>query len=252
MRPRPAAGPCPGPREAAGRHGGDPARRQRRAAILRLLALAGGLAAAGLVLRGLGAAPGTAWVDRHVRGQGALGEAAFVAMGALATAAGVPRQGIAFLGGYAFGAAAGTGLALVAQLLGCALSFYWARLVGRGWAERRLAGRFGHRLRPLRDVLAYSPFGATLALRLLPVGNNLALNLLAGMTGVAALPYLAASALGYLPQTLVFALLGKGVRVEGAWQLALSAALFAASVAIGLRLLRRHRAARALGEGAPD
>src|SRR5207245_529877 len=80
----------------------------------------------------------------------------------------------------------GTGLGLAAQLLGCALSFFWARLVGRDWAERRLAGRFGCRLRALRDALAESPFDTTLALRLLPVGNNLALNLLAGMAGVAA------------------------------------------------------------------
>jgi uncharacterized membrane protein YdjX (TVP38/TMEM64 family) len=227
------------------------ARGRRRGALLRLLLLAAGLAAAGLVLRELGAAPGTEWVDRHVRGQGALGEAIFLAVGAAATAVGVPRQAVAFLGGYAFGAVRGTGLALAAQLLGCALSFYWARLVGRGWAERRLAGRFGHRLRPLRDALAESPFGATLAIRLLPVGNNLALNLLAGMAGIAAAPYLAGSAIGYVPQTVVFALLGKGVRVDGMWQLALSAALFAASVALGLRLLRRHRAARAFEEAGP-
>jgi uncharacterized membrane protein YdjX (TVP38/TMEM64 family) len=221
----------------------------RLRAVGKLLLLAAGLAAAGLLLRSLGAAPGTEWVDRHVRDQGLLGEAVFLGLGGLATAAGMPRQGVAFLGGYAFGAAAGTGLALLAQLLGCALSFFWARLIGRAWAERRLAGRFGARLRRLRDVLAESPFGATLALRLLPVGNNLALNLLAGLAGIAALPFLAGSALGYLPQTVVFALLGKGVRVDGAWQLGLAAVLFAASVGIGFWLLRRDRAARTLEAG---
>jgi uncharacterized membrane protein YdjX (TVP38/TMEM64 family) len=219
----------------------------------RLLLLAVGLAGAGLGLRALGAAPGTAWVDRYVLGQGLWGEAVFIAVGAAAAAAGAPRQGVAFLGGYAFGAALGTALSLVAQLLGCAASLFWARLVGRGWAERRLAGRFGARLRRLRDVLAENPFGATLAMRLLPLGNNLALNLLAGMAGIAAAPFLAASALGYLPQTVVFALLGKGVRVDGAWQLSLAAVLFAGSVAIGFALLRRHKAATALsGDAAAD
>lgn len=220
----------------------------RARAVGKLLLLAAGLVVAGLLLRWLGAALGTEWVDRHIRGQGLWGEALFLLVGTAATAAGVPRQGVAFLGGYAFGAAAGCGLALLAQLLGCALSFAWARLVGRAWAERRLAGRFGRRLRPLRDVLAESPFGATLALRLLPLGNNLALNLLAGMAGIALLPFLAASAIGYLPQTLVFALLGKGVRVDGAWQLGLSAALLLGSIGIGVWLLRRHRAGRALEE----
>ncbi len=221
---------------------------ERARAVAKLLVLAAGLVAAGLLLRALGGLLGTEWVDRTIRGQGLWGEGIFLIVGMAATAVGIPRQGVAFLGGYAFGAVAGTGLALLAQLLGCAVSFLWARLVGRGWAQRRLAGRFGRRLRPLRDLLAASPFNATLALRLLPLGNNLALNLLAGMAGIALLPFLAASAIGYLPQTLVFALLGKGVRVDGAWQLGLSAVLLAGSVAIGFALLRQHRAGRALEE----
>ncbi len=218
----------------------------RIAATVRLLVMAAGLAAAGLLLRAFGAAPGTEWVDLHVRGQGLSGELVFLAMGSALTAVGMPRQAVAFLGAYAFGVAVGTLLALLATLAGCGLSFYWARLVARDWAERRMSGRFGRRLRPLRDSLLASPFGATLALRLLPLGNNLALNLLAGMAGVAVLPYLAASALGYLPQTLVFAFLGKGVRVDGAWQLGLAAVLFVVSVGIGFWLLRRDRAAKAM------
>ncbi|MBR0656330.1 TVP38/TMEM64 family protein [Roseomonas arctica] len=201
-----------------------------------------GLVGAGLLLRAIGAAPGTDWVDAHIRDDGLRGEAVFILLGIALTAAGAPRQGLAFLAGYAFGALAGTILAMIAQLGGCALAFAWARLVARGWAERRLAGRFGHRLRPLRDQLAGAPFSATLALRLLPIGNNLALNLLAGMSGIAALPFLAASAIGYLPQTIIFALLGKGVRVDGVWQLSLAAVLLAGSIAIGFWLLKQNRA----------
>ena len=219
---------------------------RRRTALVKLAVLAGGLLVAGLLLREVGLAPGTGWVDRWVLGQGLAGDLVFVAIGAAATAAGAPRQGVAFLGGYALGVVQGTVLSLAAQVLGCALSYLWARAVGRGWAERRLAGQFGHRLRPLRDVLAGSPFNATLALRLLPVGNNLALNLLAGMAGVSLLPFLAGSAIGYLPQTVVFALLGKGIRVDGAWQLGLGIGLFVVSAVIGLMLLRQHQAGRAL------
>jgi uncharacterized membrane protein YdjX (TVP38/TMEM64 family) len=222
----------------------DPRGRWR--ALGKLLLLAAGLLLLGIALRELGGVPGTDWVDRYVRDDGIRGELVFLAVGAAITAVGLPRQTIAFLGGYAFGAALGTALALAATLLGCVAAYGWARLLGREWAERRLAGRFGHRLRPLRDVLADSPFGATLALRLLPVGNNLALNTLAGMAGLRTLPFLAGSAVGYLPQTLVFALLGKGIRVEGAWQLGLSVVLLAASMALGFWLMRRHRAARAV------
>jgi uncharacterized membrane protein YdjX (TVP38/TMEM64 family) len=221
-----------------------------RTALGKLLLLAAGLVLAGLLLRALGAAPGTDWVDRYVRDQGLLGETIFVLAGAAATAVGVPRQAVAFLAGYAFGTLMGVALALLATLVGCLGVFFWARAVGQGWVERRMEGRFGPRLRPLVALLRENAFGATLALRLFPVGNNLALNTLAGMAGIAALPFLAASALGYLPQTLVFALLGKGVRVDGAWQMGLSAALLALSVALGLWLMRRHRAGRAV-EGEP-
>ena len=211
----------------------------------RLLLLVLGLAGAGWLLREWGAVPGTDWADRHIRGQGLQGEALFLLLGAAATAVGLPRQGVAFLGGYAYGAVLGAGLALAAQLLGCLMAFGWARLVGRAWAERRLAGRFGPQLRPMVAVLRQNPFGTTLALRLFPVGSNLALNCLGGVSGLAIMPFLAASALGYLPQTLVFALLGKGVRVDGAWQMGLSILLLLASIALGLWLMHRHRARQA-------
>ena len=214
------------------------------AAAGRLALLAAGLALAGWLIRTLGLAPGEeagAWVDHWIRGQGLAGEAVLVAVGAAATAAGLPRQAVAFLGGYAFGAGTGTALALAAQLLGCAVAFGWARLIGRGWTARRLEGRLGRRLRPLHDRLTARPFGATLALRLLPIGNNLALNLLAGLSSVPLTPYLAASALGYLPQTVVFALLGDGVAVDRTTQLALGAALLAVSIALGIWLLRQEK-----------
>jgi len=234
--------------------GGAARARPGVAAAGRLALMAAGLAVAGWIVRTLGLAPGEeagAWVDHWIRGQGLWGEAVFLAVGTAATAAGMPRQAIAFLGGYAFGAGLGTGLAVAAQLMGCAASFGWARLVGRDWARRRLEGRLGRRLRPLHDRLVARPFGATLALRLLPVGNNLALNLLAGLSGVSLLPYLAASAVGYLPQTVVFALLGDGVAVDRTTQIALGAALLLASVGLGIWLLRRETAGTVTAGEAP-
>jgi uncharacterized membrane protein YdjX (TVP38/TMEM64 family) len=206
--------------------------------LWKLALLAGGLIAAGVLLREGGEA---GWFDPgFVTGLGTRGMDGwliFLALGTAACAVGVPRQAVAFAGGTAFGAALGTALGLAAMLLGCAASFAWARLIARDSARARVRGRLAR----LEAFLAANTFHATLTLRLLPVGNNLALNLLAGAAGVPALPFLAGSALGYLPQTLVFALLGKGVRVDGAWQLALGAALLVASVALGFALWRRAR-----------
>lgn len=217
-------------------------------ALGRIVLLALGLAAMVWTLR-LSATDGvSALLDHYVRGHGTAGQAVFVLAGTVATALGVPRQAIAFLGGTAFGTLGGGLLSLVAQVLGCALAFVWARLVGRDWAERRLQGRFGRRLRPVHDALTGAPFGATVALRLLPVGNNLAVNLLAGLSAVPPLPFLFGSAIGYVPQTVVFALLGDGVALDRTAQLFLGLFLFAVSAALGWGLMRRHKAGHAMAD----
>jgi len=184
------------------------------------------------------------WIDARVRGQGASGELLFVAMGGVATALAVPRHIVSFLGGYAFGLGLGTALALAATELGCVLSFYYARAVGRPLAAKRL----GARVRRIEDFLAANPFAMTLLIRLLPVGNNLATCLAAGVSRVPARPFLLGSLVGYLPQTFVFTLAGSGVEVGGAARFALAAAFFVASGAIGIGLYRRYRHGKSLGD----
>ena len=187
--------------------------------------LLAGLAAAGLALRMVGADA------LHASQPTPEGAASFVLVGALLAAVGVPRQAVAFAGGYAFGAWRGGGLALLAQMAGCAADFWWARWVAPGWARRRLGGRIDR-------LLQAKPFTATLTLRLLPVGNNLLLNLLAGVSGVGARQFFAATLIGYLPQTAIFSLAGSGIQVGGGTRLAIGIALFAASGLLGWVLLR--------------
>lgn len=188
------------------------------------------LAAAGYVLQRLGLADA-------VNRAGEQGPAAFVLLGGAACALGIPRQVVAYAGGLAYGFWVGSALALAAEMIGCAADFWWARWLARRWAARFLArGRMAR----LDRFLCAHAFRATLTLRLLPLGSNVALNLLAGVSGVAAGPFLVASLLGYVPQTAVFTLLGGGVRVSGAAQMALAAVLLAASVALGVTLLRRR------------
>jgi len=180
-------------------------------------------------------------LDSAELGRPGQGMAAFVLAAALACAVGAPRQAAAFAGGYAFGFWEGAGLAWLATGLACAANFLWARAIAREWV-RRLRGRLGRADR----FLAAHPFSATLALRLLPIGSNLAVNLAAGVSGIAASPFLAASLLGYLPQTVVFALLGDGVHVARGVRLAAGIGLFAASALLGAVLFGRFR--QELGE----
>ncbi len=195
-----------------------------------------------VVLVALGVLARHAGLDDVVAHAGDHGPVAFVAVAALACAVGVPRQVVAFAGGLAYGFWPGSILALVAEVMACAIDFYGARRVGRRWAERFLSkdGARGGRVARLERFLVQQAFTATLTVRLLPFGSNLAFNLLAGVSTVAAVPFLAASALGFIPQTVVFSLLGGGVRVSEGEQLALAVALMAASIGLGVLLLRRR------------
>lgn len=175
------------------------------------------------------------WIDARVRENGIQGVFLFLLVGGFFTALALPRQIIAFLAGYAFGVGFGTLYGALAALLGCVLTFGYARMLGRGLIQNRLRGR-AERLS--RFVLDH-PFAMTLLLRLLPVGSNFLLNLAAGVSRVRAAPFFAGSFIGYLPQTLVFALVGSGVRVDPSVNFAIALVLFLLSAAIGIGLYRR-------------
>ncbi len=185
-----------------------------------------------------------AWIDREIRGQGVSGELLFLAVGGLVTALAIPRHIVSFLGGYAFGALPGTALAVLATEIGCVIVFFYGRFVGRPLVSEKIRAR----VRRIEDFLAANPFSMTLLIRLLPVGNNFATSLAAGVSRVPAGPFLLGSLVGYLPQTLVFALAGSGVEMGGGMRIAFAVLFFIASGAIGIWLYRRYRHGKSLGE----
>lgn len=214
--------------------------------ILKGLLMLVSLAALGLAARALDLAHAfdEQWVDTVVRGHGATGWLLLAGAGSLIIALGLPRQLVAFLAGYAYGFLGGTALGTLAVAVGCALCFWYARFFGRGFVSRR----FGNRVRKVDEFLRRNPFHTTLVIRLLPVGSNLVTNLAAGVSAVGATPFLAATTLGSIPQTMVFALLGSGIQVGMGWRVALSVVLFAVSSALGIHIYRRNKAAAALQE----
>ncbi len=178
-----------------------------------------------------------AWVDSTIRGQGARGYMIFLAVGWGLTSVGLPRQLIAFLGGYAFGFVPGTALSLAATVMGCVTAFTFARLVGRDFVARRISGR----IKRIEAFLSDNPFSMTLLIRFLPLGSNFLTNLAAGVSSVRAVAFFGGSAVGYIPQMMVFALVGSGITLEPGPRISLSAVLFAFSGALGIYLYRRYR-----------
>lgn len=214
--------------------------------IMRGLVLIATMVAVGWLFEvvGLKAMLDTAWVDHEVRGQGLWGEGLFVLVGLVAIALGLPRQAVSFGAGYAFGLLPGTALAMLATLAGSVLTFYYARFIGR----EALTRRFPNKIRRIDAFLAGNELTMAIILRLSPVSNNLAANVAAGVSGVRVLPFFAGSLIGYLPQTVVFALAGAGFELDKMVTWTLSGVLFIASTVLGVWLWRRTRAARGLPE----
>jgi uncharacterized membrane protein YdjX (TVP38/TMEM64 family) len=164
------------------------------------------------------------------------GRTAFMVLSMVFTAVGGPRQVVAFFAAYFFGMGEGFAVALLATLLG-ALVALAAGATFREEARRFIRGKLDIAL----QMWGSNAFTVTLLIRLLPVGSNVVTNIAAGAMGVPVLRFIAGSAAGYVPQTLVFALMGSGVNLGSSAKIAMSIVLFLASVVLGVLLYARYR-----------
>jgi uncharacterized membrane protein YdjX (TVP38/TMEM64 family) len=177
------------------------------------------------------------WVDVHVRGAGAQGIVLFLLAGSLLTAIGVSRQLIAFLAGYGFGFTQGFLLSMGAVVAGCVLTFFCARLLLRAVLLRHYA----RRIQRVEGFIRQKTFTMALLLRLLPLGSNWMISVAGGASSVRSLPFFLGSALGYVPQMLIFCLVGSGTQVGQFWQVAIAMAMFVLAVLLGMHLYRSYR-----------
>lgn len=174
------------------------------------------------------------WVDAQVRDKGAAGVLMFVLVCCLLGSVGLSRQLIAFLGGYAFGFSQGFVLSMLAVVAACITTFYVARGLLRSFLEQR----FSARIQRVDRFLHENTFSMALLVRLLPLGSNWMINIAAGVSSVSKWPFFLGSTLGYIPQMLIFSLVGSGARVDQFWQVAIAMALFVLATALGLVLYR--------------
>ena len=179
--------------------------------------------------------PAAQW-GASLESAGFKGIAAFLITGMLATAVGLPRQLVAFIAGLAYGAVFGLLLSLTAALAGCCLT----ATVSRRFLALMVTERFPRVIATLERLVKRDLFLKIIVLRLQPLGTNLLTNVCIGFTSGSLPRFLAASAIGYVPQMLVFNLLGSGVRVDSQSQLVLSGVLLLVSVALGVFLYKRQ------------
>lgn len=188
-----------------------------------------------------------AQVASYLHSQGIEGLLAIILAGAIFTGIGAPRQILAFVLGFSLGGINGTLASTLAAAIGATGCFLTAR-----WLLRQtLTERCGRRMRQFDELFREQTLLKVLMVRLLPVGSNLATNLVAGCSGIRFLPFLAGSTFGYLPQMLVFALAGAGMGNADEYQLILSVVLFVLASMIGALLYHNQRA-RTLANSVSD
>lgn len=147
---------------------------------------------------------------------------AFVGAAALVNALGVPRLWVSAVAGTLYGAVNGAAAAMGATLLGSTLNFYMGRTLLRGPLKRRMP----QRLRRWYDLFNRHGFQAILYIRLFPFTNATVTNLMGGVSRVKFRVFLAATFVGYLPFTVVFATLGSSAAKQSGMQLGLGLGLF--------------------------
>jgi uncharacterized membrane protein YdjX (TVP38/TMEM64 family) len=108
-------------------------------------------------------------------------------------------------GGFLFGTIAGALYANVGATGGAALAFLAARYLFHDWVE----ARWGRRLAAFHRGFAHNAFGYLITLRLIPIFPFFIINLLSGLTKTSLGTFVAATSLGIIPGSLVYAYAGR-------------------------------------------
>jgi uncharacterized membrane protein YdjX (TVP38/TMEM64 family) len=212
----------------------------RRAAVLRLAALAAALATFVAVL----ALSGSISADRvrdWVDGYGAAGPLVFIAVSASLTVVLFPGPGLAAASGLLFGTALGTPVSIASATLGATLAF----CLSRWWAHDAVVALAGARLGALRRWIGRRGFLTVLYARIVPGMPYTLVNYAAGLAPIRLRSFVAATAVGVAPRAFAYTALGGSLgNLDSPEALAAVAVLVAMALA-GLALARREARSRA-------
>jgi uncharacterized membrane protein YdjX (TVP38/TMEM64 family) len=127
---------------------------------------------------------------------------------AYAMVAGLSLPGAVILtlaGGFLFGAVLATVFVNIGATTGATMAFLTARYLLRDTVEQK----FGKWLGPVQEGFAKNAFSYLLTLRLIPLFPFFVVNLVSGLTRVRVGTYIAATALGIIPGSFVYAYAGR-------------------------------------------
>ena len=223
-------------------------KRTRRTVIIRIAVLGAlvlVLTIAGYALGWFDLARVTRTIAQLQSGRNALAVATiFFVVYATATAIGFPALPFTVAGGAIFGHVRGTLLSWAAATVGTMLGYLLARGIGRETARRWIAKR------KMGAALTQSTsFLTLLRLRLIPVIPLSVVNFAAGLARTRFGVYVAATAIGILPATIVFTYFAdslmrglEGARTHAYWDVAIASTVLMAMSLLPLIVKRLRRA----------
>jgi uncharacterized membrane protein YdjX (TVP38/TMEM64 family) len=173
-----------------------------------------------------------------VASAGLTGPLLAVVAAAMLSAAMVPRTALAAVGGLLFGPLVGTVYVLAGASLGALLAFGIGRWLGRDFLAVRRRMAAVDRWLTTRGTLG------VLTVRLLPVAPFGLVSYAFGTTGVRIRAFVAGTAVGMVPSTVVYANLGAQAQTPGtaafAWSAAAAVTMGVAGAGTAAALGRRH------------
>jgi uncharacterized membrane protein YdjX (TVP38/TMEM64 family) len=136
-------------------------------------------------------------------------------------------------GGFLFGAVLGTLFVNLGATTGATLAFLVSRYLLRDWVERK----FGKWLGPVQQGFAQNAFSYLMTLRLIPLFPFFVVNLVSGLTRMNIGTYVAATALGIIPGSFVYAYAGRQLGTINSLKDIASPGVIGALVLLGLLAL---------------
>ena len=158
----------------------------------------------------------------------------FIVAYAIVTGLSLPGAVILTLaGGFLFGAVGATFFVNIGATTGATLAFLTARYLLRDTVELK----FGKSLRPFQEGFARNAFSYLLTLRLIPLFPFFVVNLVSGLTRVNVWTYVAATSIGIIPGSFVYAYAGRQLGTINSLKEIASPNIIGAFVLLGLLAL---------------
>lgn len=148
-----------------------------------------------------------------------------------------PTALLTIAAGALFGLPTALGVVFVGAVLGSALAFEVGRWLGHDVA-RQVSG---DRVRSLDDRVRDKGFATVLVARLVPLLPFTTLNYVFGITSVRRPSYLAGTALGILPGSALYAVVGAYGTTPGSWPFVVAVASLVLLTVVGVVRSRRAR-----------